>query len=306
MARTVPIMRSHGDGAMQPQGRASKGSKQKIFLLKQELNSKKDKTEESLEEKLRLLQEGYDLCRIRAEKALSLNDNTGSHFKINGQKVTKIYAAVSALIYASISVSKASEVEEYIKKLAAETPSTLFDYEDWRGIIDLARSCRSDPSAVPSSPAAQTIERLNLCQFLATNSVQTMQSEVRLLRTIVSSDLVLMQNDLSSARNLILFLMAKLQTASVSTSGGYVEASPSGPNTSPGSPKALTNGDYEQKLAELRRTHAKELAAQAAASASALTEKENVFIEKLKTEADNYQKLKDRLVAAEEHIRSLN
>ena len=117
-----------------------KGSKQKIFQLKEELNEGNLCINPKLE-KLKVLRESYDIAKFRANELLQPHDKN-LYIKVHGQRASKIYSALSTLIFVSLSNSKVEELEHYIMNSASQVPSSIFDLEEWSSIVKIAKDCR--------------------------------------------------------------------------------------------------------------------------------------------------------------------
>jgi hypothetical protein len=92
-------------------------------------------------EQLEMLKESYSASKDRISE-LGRSPRTALQLKVHGKAADRIYSALSTLLYASISVSKASELERYIRKKAAQLPTSVFDLTEWDGALAIARECR--------------------------------------------------------------------------------------------------------------------------------------------------------------------
>jgi hypothetical protein len=189
----------------------AKNSKQKIFQLKEELNGGNIGINPKLE-KLKVLRESYDIAKFRAQELLQTNDQN-LYVKVHGQRASKIYSALSTLIFLSISASKVEELEHYISNSASQVPSSIFDFEEWSSIVKVAKDCRESDHSVLVERSK--IMRKNMLIFyqLAVNPLRTTQMELKLLRSEVANEIAGAQVELAGSINLISQIVSELQTA---------------------------------------------------------------------------------------------
>jgi hypothetical protein len=103
------------------------------------LRSQKANMSDGLVKKLR---EDYEEAKVRAEHYAPTRD-VAIHQRIHRQLASRIYSALSSLLYASISMTKVDELERFILKRASGLPKALFDLNEWADVIDLAKQCRN-------------------------------------------------------------------------------------------------------------------------------------------------------------------
>jgi hypothetical protein len=189
----------------------AKNSKQKIFQLKEELNGGNIGINPKLE-KLKVLRESYDIAKFRAQELLQTHDQN-LYVKVHGQRASKIYSALSTLIFLSISASKVEELEHYISNSASQVPSSIFDFEEWSSIVKIAKDCRESDHSVLVERSK--IMRKNMLIFyqLAVNPLRTTQMELKLLRSEVANEIAGAQVELAGSINLISQIVSELQTA---------------------------------------------------------------------------------------------
>ena len=90
---------------------------------------------------VRMLRESYSAAKVRAAE-FSVTSNLALHLRVHGQQAARVYSALSTLLYASISISKADELERFVKKKASQLPLGVFDIEEWSHVINIAHKSR--------------------------------------------------------------------------------------------------------------------------------------------------------------------
>ena len=194
-----------------------KGSKQKIFQLREELNAvKTGNVNQSIIsanpsiDKLGILRQAYETSKSRAEEVLSSTD-LNYYLKMHGHRANKLYSALTTLIYSSISISKADELENFIKKAATQVPSNLFDLNEWSDILVIAKEARTVESTATHNEIENLKKNSALLYFLVQNPLQTTKAEIKLLKNEVTAALTIMQTDLANGKSLINFLVTRLK-----------------------------------------------------------------------------------------------
>ncbi len=71
--------------------------------------------------------------------------------KIHIMQAARVYAAIGTLLYASISVHNADDLERFILKKATQLPQSVFDLGDWRVVLNAARQYRTAAGATGTS-----------------------------------------------------------------------------------------------------------------------------------------------------------
>jgi hypothetical protein len=89
------------------------------------------------------LRQAYSTAKLRS-KELHSGVRSAIPLKLHGQHASRLYSVVSALLYATIGVSKADEIERFVRKHAIQVPNSLFDVHEWNAMLNLARECRID------------------------------------------------------------------------------------------------------------------------------------------------------------------
>ena len=116
----------------------------------------KDRSKSEKELLLKKLRQHYELANERAVRLANSNidseaiDNTTSEAQQSGANT---YSALSALLYATISVAKIDVLETYVKSRGKQLPTQLFDMNEWEPILSQAKSFRkSELLSLSSSP----------------------------------------------------------------------------------------------------------------------------------------------------------
>ena len=94
-----------------------------------------------------LLAKMYKKAKKRSsELNKSAGSNTGKDssipIKMYGQQASRVYSAISTLLYASMSLGKSDHLEAYIVRKASTLPGSIFDLTKWKVVLDAARDVR--------------------------------------------------------------------------------------------------------------------------------------------------------------------
>ena len=90
---------------------------------------------------VRYLRESYNAAKSRASE-LSTSGGLSVALRGHSQQAVRIYSALATLLYATISISKADDLERFVKKRAFQVPNNLFDIEEWGPVLKIARTVR--------------------------------------------------------------------------------------------------------------------------------------------------------------------
>ena len=93
---------------------------------------------------------------------------------------------MSTLIYSSIGLSKADELEQYIKKAATQVPSNLFDIDEWINVIAIAKEVRTIDSVAARDEITSLRKNLNILHFISDKPLKNSREELQLLRKDVA------------------------------------------------------------------------------------------------------------------------
>lgn len=96
----------------------------------------------------RALREAYSVAQAKAEEFRRLN-NTATIQTSNNlagivqvKQAQRVYTAVSTLLYGTLSMTKTSSLEKFIRSKSAMLPLAVFDLEDWGTILQAAKNYR--------------------------------------------------------------------------------------------------------------------------------------------------------------------
>jgi outer membrane murein-binding lipoprotein Lpp len=213
----------------------SRGSKQKIMKLKEELTNTKTHTIDPQIFRIRQLKESYDLSLLKMNEMnnSAVHSTSNLYVKIHGKRASKAYSALSSIIYASIAAAKIDSLEAFIRQTIASLPANMIDLEEWNHILNLSRETReasllSSPSAGLAlsslSPQQQQqfspdfLKKFQLLYFLATNPIRNTKDELIVFKKSVIDELSSYQSYYLSTLEMISQVLMKLRNHS---SGDY-------------------------------------------------------------------------------------
>jgi hypothetical protein len=98
-------------------------------------------------EHMQILRKGFEISKSRMSE-LSKTPAGHLHLQLHGANANRVYNALSTLLYGSISVYKADELERYIRKKSKTLPSSVFNIDDWDQILSIARDARMGDLAI--------------------------------------------------------------------------------------------------------------------------------------------------------------
>ena len=94
-----------------------------------------------------LLQTHYNAAKKRVIE-LSQSTNAPFHLKMHTSTAVKIYTAISTLLYATLSIARANELDFFIRQNSVHLPQSIFDLNEWNAILNLARDHRGGGASV--------------------------------------------------------------------------------------------------------------------------------------------------------------
>ena len=160
---------------------------------------------------VRKLRECYNAAKTRAVE-LSATQNVAFQQKAYSQQGVRVYSALATLLYASISVSKADELERFVGKRAVQLPTGVFDLAEWTPVMDLARRIRrGEEDELTIGARAQHFQEEQLADAVEAlrfenqsslwhihDSVQCIANETVILRNGVRRELDVFEKELSN------------------------------------------------------------------------------------------------------------
>jgi hypothetical protein len=178
---------------------------------------------------IKRLQDFYEAANLKL-KEMNSGGGGNIYVKAHGQRASKVFAALSSLLYASIAAAKSDSLEEYVRQTAAALPATVVDLEEWNGALALARATRSlaarypDPQTLPrslgvasnggssnsnnaSAPASDLEDlqrKLKFCNYLVSqHPLGSVRDELQLFKRLVLQLLSSFQADFNLVFNLV-------------------------------------------------------------------------------------------------------
>ena len=99
-------------------------------------------------EVITILREKYNEAKKRADDLLNADvvkepGNSQMVKRFSSKHGSKIFSAISTVLYASISIAKVDEVENLILRKGTSLPIGVFDLQEWAPYLDMARRCRT-------------------------------------------------------------------------------------------------------------------------------------------------------------------
>jgi len=85
--------------------------------------------------RLEALCKSYKTAKTRARELQTTGGKSAIPLKMHAQHASRVYTAVTALLYSSIGVAKAEELERYIRKQSVQLPGSIFDLPEWQEVI---------------------------------------------------------------------------------------------------------------------------------------------------------------------------
>ncbi len=112
-----------------------------------------------------ILKDGYHVAKMREEELTSkIASGVSVAHTIYMQQAVKVYAAMSTLLYATISIKRAEDLEKFIIKRSSSLPAVILDIGDWKVVMQAARQYRSAYTGIDASlvqAMTPTAPRLN-------------------------------------------------------------------------------------------------------------------------------------------------
>ena len=105
------------------------------------------------------------------------------------QRASKLYSALSTLIYSSIGLSKADELEQYIKRAATQVPSNLFDMDEWTNLIAISKEVRTIDSVAARDEITLLRKNLSILHFVSEKPLKNSREELQLLKRDVAQQM---------------------------------------------------------------------------------------------------------------------
>ena len=88
---------------------------------------------------VRYLRESYNAAKARASE-LNTNAGLSGNLRSHCQQTIRVYSALATLLYSTISISKADDLERFVRKRSLQVPNSLFDIDEWKPVLQIARN----------------------------------------------------------------------------------------------------------------------------------------------------------------------
>jgi DNA repair exonuclease SbcCD ATPase subunit len=152
---------------------------------------------------IKLLREYYTTAKSLSSE-LANATNLSLPLRIHSQQASRVYSALSTLLYSSISIAKADELERYVRKKAAQLPRSLIDMEQWVYVLQIAKDCREGPE---NRAILQELEMVKhdsrALLYSAAVSTRNTGNDWKKLKDDVESQLSSMQQILEDAKSAV-------------------------------------------------------------------------------------------------------
>jgi DNA repair exonuclease SbcCD ATPase subunit len=152
---------------------------------------------------IKLLREYYTTAKSLSSE-LANATNLSLPLRIHSQQASRVYSALSTLLYSSISIAKADELERYVRKKAAQLPRSLIDMEQWVYVLQIAKDCREGPE---NRAILQELEMVKhdsrALLYSAAVSTRNTGNDWKKLKDDVESQLSSMQQILDDAKSAV-------------------------------------------------------------------------------------------------------
>ena len=148
---------------------------------------------ESCEAHEELLQTHYNSAKKRVIE-LSQSTNAPSapfHLKIHTSATLKIYTAISSLLYATLSIARANDLDLFIRQNSVHLPQSMFDLNEWSAILNLARDHRNGNVAVNTGGTStiSTLTPSNQKGKILMNAAARIKNELHVVKKAVVAEM---------------------------------------------------------------------------------------------------------------------
>eukprot|EP00981_Chlorochromonas_danica_P010651 scaffold3296_cov159-Ochromonas_danica.AAC.18 len=162
---------------------------------------------------LRKLKDSYEIATMKG-KEMRNSASTNLYVKVHGQRAGQVYAALASLLHATISLTRADGLEEFIRQTAATLPANMIDLEEWGPVLDAARESREAAawSLLPSQPSLDEMVRKNKVFnfFFYHHPMHHFRDELKVMKSEIWRTLAGFQKDLQQCLLLLQATVAQL------------------------------------------------------------------------------------------------
>ncbi len=203
--------------------------------------------QEPIQHQIKRLKDSYDLSILRmnefnnlyysnnavsspASGRASPTQSNNMYIRVHGQKASKVYSALSSLIYASIAMAKVENLEDFVRQQSVSLPTTMIDLEEWEHILTLAKDCRerlileslvSHPTSLNNNRKLKQLlsnevltqevrQKQQFLEFLAVNPIRNVRDELVYVRQEMLSELNNYQQDITKSMTMVYYATQKM------------------------------------------------------------------------------------------------
>lgn len=134
---------------------------------------------------VRYLRESYNAAKARASE-LNTNAGLSGNLRSHCQQTIRVYSALATLLYSTISISKADDLERFVRKRSLQVPNSLFDIDEWKPVLQIARNVRMgesgkymDELGAFKSFMKLRLERILVASRIVINEYKKMKSDTK-------------------------------------------------------------------------------------------------------------------------------
>jgi hypothetical protein len=153
---------------------------------------------------IKMLREYYTTAKSLSSEFCNAS-NLSLPLRIHSQQASKVYSALATLLYSSISIAKADELERYVRKKAAQLPRSLIDMEQWVYVLQIAKDSREGPENRAILQELEFVKQDSRALLYSTAlATRNAGNDWRQLKSDVETQLSSMQNLLVDAKAMFL------------------------------------------------------------------------------------------------------
>jgi len=159
---------------------------------------------------VRYLRESYNAAKARASE-LNTNAGLSGNLRSHCQQTIRVYSALATLLYSTISISKADDLERFVRKRSLQVPNSLFDIDEWKPVLQIARNVRMGESGkyMDELGAFKSFMKLRLERILMTSRIVI--NEYKKMKSETSKELDNLKSHMEDFRyKVIPYLQQKL------------------------------------------------------------------------------------------------
>mmetsp|Transcript_816 Transcript_816/g.1370 ORF Transcript_816/g.1370 Transcript_816/m.1370 type:complete len:992 (-) Transcript_816:209-3184(-) len=240
---------------------------------------------------VRYLRESYNAAKSRASE-LSTSTGLTINVKAHCQQSVRIYSALATLLYATISISKADDLERFVKKRAFQVPNALFDLEEWSPVLQVARTVRLGESArhFDELNDFKRSMRYQLQKLLSTMKALTVQS--KMIKSEASTQISMLKKEIEALKeNIIPLIRNKLRDMKRENESLRLSLLEKDRGLAKMTETHLSsNKEHSERIEQLQSDHRKALEAMQTKHEEALAEKDATHAQELEAQQLTFNK----------------